>query len=302
MDTTPTAPGEHTLTTDSLEIRYRVAGRGPLLILHPPGWGIGATPYTTTLNQLENTFTVVYLWPRGAAGLRPPVQNAQLDIPAFVSDLEKLRAHLDARQFFLAGHSHGGLVALHYTLRHPHRVNRLILLSAQLAGVPSPARSTRAPIAETEPPQITEAIRFLAEHGGLNALFTLHTDAEVTAFLGRILPLYFTDPAAMAPLTTALQPLTLPRRTLQEVTASDAHHPLPMDAMAQLDVPTVIVAGLHDRFCPVDQARHLATTLPRAELLEFEHSGHFPWLEEPEAFFARVPEALRRAHADSARY
>lgn len=86
------------------------------------------------------------------------------------------------------------------------------------------------------------------------------------------------------------------------MTASDANHPLPMDAVPQLDVPTVIVAGLHDRFCPVDQARHLATTMPRAQLVEFEHSGHFPWLEEPNAFFTRVPEALRRANADAARH
>src|SRR5262249_37755869 len=90
MNTTPTAPGEHTLTTAGVEIRYRVAGRGPLLVLHPPGWGIGATPYTTTLSRLEDAFTVVYLWPRGAAGGPAPAPNVRLDIPAFVTDLETL--------------------------------------------------------------------------------------------------------------------------------------------------------------------------------------------------------------------
>jgi pimeloyl-ACP methyl ester carboxylesterase len=104
----------------------------------------------------------------------------------------------------------------------------------------------------------------------------------------------------MAPLAMALKPLTLSRHILQKVTASDANHPLPMDRVAQLEVPTVIVTGLHDRFCPVGQARFLAARMPQAHLLEFEQSGHFPWLEEPDAFFTRVRAALLPAGRDAA--
>jgi pimeloyl-ACP methyl ester carboxylesterase len=97
--------------------------QGPLLIFHPPGWGIGAVPYQATLSRLEELFTVVYL-PRGAAGVAGPPKSAALDVGAFVSDLEQLRRQLGVEEFGLAGHSHSSLTTLHYTLRHARTSNR----------------------------------------------------------------------------------------------------------------------------------------------------------------------------------
>lgn len=283
------ASGDHELMLDTGPIRYRVAGSGPLLIVHPPGWGIGALPYTATLAPLEEQFTVVYLWPRGAAGVPRP-DGSDLNVGVFVEDLERIRLHLAVDSFTLAGHSHSGLIALHYALRYPERVTRLLLLDAQLDGVPTALDED--PAGGTPPPAIGEALAYLDSVGGLGAIFELHTDAEATEFIGRILPLYFTDPANMAPLVQALEGLTLPRQTLQTVTSSDASYALDPERLRDLRTPTVVVAGRHDRFCPCSQARQLANILPNATLITFETSGHFPWLEETDSFFARVPAAL----------
>lgn len=294
----PLAPGDHEILIDGARVRYRVAGGGPLLIVHPPGWGIGAVPYVATLSPLEEHFTVVYLWPRGAAGL-PPSDGGDLNVGLFVEDLDRMRTHLGLESFTLAGHSHSGLIALHYALRYPKRVKGLLLLDAQLDGVP--AAGDEEPLAGPTPPAVVDALAYLDSVGGLDAVFELRTDAEATEFLGRILPLYFMDPANMAPLLRALEGLTLPRHTLQAVTSSDALYSLDADRVRDLATPTVVVSGRHDRFCPFSQARKLAHILPNATLIAFENSGHFPWLEESASFFARVPSALAPARDHVAR-
>jgi pimeloyl-ACP methyl ester carboxylesterase len=233
----------------------------------------------------------VYLWPRGSAG-SPAADGDKLNIDRFVADLESLRSHLGVAEFGLAGHSHGGLVALHYAARYPQALNCLVLLDPQLPGVPGEPPDASPSGLRPDPPEVVEAMSYLAERGGFQYLFRLRSDVDAKAFLGRILPLYFTDPTAMTPLAEALSSTTLPYRTLQAVTASDGNYPLDVTALARLTVPTVIVAGRQDRICPLGESRGLARILPRSDLVVFDGSGHFPWLEEPESFFAHVTAAI----------
>jgi hypothetical protein len=47
-----------------------------------------------------------------------------------VEDLEALRRHLGLERFNLAGHSHGGFVALKYALAYPEHLDRLLVLNS----------------------------------------------------------------------------------------------------------------------------------------------------------------------------
>jgi pimeloyl-ACP methyl ester carboxylesterase len=47
-----------------------------------------------------------------------------------VEDLEALRRHVGLDAFDLAGHSHGGSVALKYALAYPDRLDRLVVLDS----------------------------------------------------------------------------------------------------------------------------------------------------------------------------
>jgi len=295
-DEGPLSPGVHAVTRAGVALQYRVAGRGPLLVFHPPGWGVGPALYEATLQALEPSFTVVYVSPRGAAGMPAPPPEAALDVPAFVNDLERLRVHWGVPRVALAGHSHSGFIALHYALQYPEHVARLVLLSPQLTGLD--VAPDAAPAATTpEPPEIAAALAYLGSVGGFGAIFAEPTDAGVTAFVRRIAPIYFRDPGKMAPLSAALARLTLPRRTVHEVTRSDERHALHAEALRALAIPVVIAAGRHDRVCPIERAQLLARLIPRARLRVFEASGHFPWIEEPAAFFEDVPALLHDAAA-----
>ena len=278
--------GEGVAQVRGAALRYRVAGQGPVLVLQAPGWGIGGD-YFRSLSALEATFTVVTYDPRGsgASSHAPP---AMLHVDTFVADLEALREHLGLESFALAGHSHGGLIAAHYALRHPGRVSALVLIDAQLVGVRGHPAERVGTLDPERVPEIGAAYAYLERVGGFERMFTAATDRDATEFLVGIAPLYFRDPRHAPTLAAMLSARDIPVRTMQAVSATDGGFPLTEGALRACPVPTLVVTGRYDAFCPTPAARHLAETMPDARYAVFEESGHLPWLEEREAFLATV--------------
>jgi len=67
-----------------------------------------------------------------------------------------------------------------------------------------------------------------------------------------------------------------------------------VDRLASITAPTLVIAGRHDPFTSWPQAHRIAAHVPDAEVIVFEHSSHFPWLDEPEAFLATTRQWLER--------
>jgi pimeloyl-ACP methyl ester carboxylesterase len=58
-------------------------------------------------------------------------------------------------------------------------------------------------------------------------------------------------------------------------------HPDLRERVADIAVPTLVVAGEDDQSTPVDRARYLAETIPGAQLLVVPGTGHFMFMERP---------------------
>ncbi|GAA2637344.1 alpha/beta hydrolase [Actinomadura fulvescens] len=54
--------------------------------------------------------------------------------------------------------------------------------------------------------------------------------------------------------------------------------------LSTLNCPTLVLVGRHDPMCPLPNSQRIAEAIPHAQLRVFDHSGHYPYLEEPEAF------------------
>jgi pimeloyl-ACP methyl ester carboxylesterase len=57
-------------------------------------------------------------------------------------------------------------------------------------------------------------------------------------------------------------------------------------------MPTLILCGRHDPQYPLSCSEELAAGIRAARLVVFERTGHYPFLEEPEAFWQSVDEFL----------
>jgi proline iminopeptidase len=67
-----------------------------------------------------------------------------------------------------------------------------------------------------------------------------------------------------------------------------------VDRLTEIRVPVLLVAGRHDAFTAWPQAERIAKRLDDADVAILENSAHFPWLDEPDAFFATITDWLRR--------
>jgi malonyl-CoA O-methyltransferase len=64
------------------------------------------------------------------------------------------------------------------------------------------------------------------------------------------------------------------------------------DALSAITIPTLVIAGEHDRITPVAAGRELASRLPSALFVEVPKAGHAPFLSHPETVRREVENFL----------
>ncbi len=67
-----------------------------------------------------------------------------------------------------------------------------------------------------------------------------------------------------------------------------------LPALRDSHIPVLAIAGEHDRATPPAAARRIAEAAPRGELLVIKDTGHFPFAEDPEAYWGGIQEWLAR--------
>jgi pimeloyl-ACP methyl ester carboxylesterase len=124
-----------------IRVHYLRAGAeagAPLhLLIHP--MGTGAWPWMDVMGTLPGTGLVIAPDLPGSGRSRPPRRGTN-DIFAVARFLEDFTAALRIDRAVVHGHSLGGLVGGVFAGRFPDRVERLVLTSAPLPGLPDPPR------------------------------------------------------------------------------------------------------------------------------------------------------------------
>jgi proline iminopeptidase len=65
--------------------------------------------------------------------------------------------------------------------------------------------------------------------------------------------------------------------------------------LGEIAAPTLVLCGLRDPQYPPAASAELAAGIPGARAVYFERSGHYPFIEEPEAFWSTVGAFLASA-------
>jgi proline iminopeptidase len=260
------------------EIFYISVGEGlPCLVMHG-GLGFDHTYLHPWLDPLGDVLKLVYYDHRGnGRSGRPPKETMTHD--QFAADAVGLADHLGFEKFVVMGHSYGGSIALELALSHPERVSHLILMET------APAFN-----------YFDESMEKARRKGATEEMMAIIAedfadDEDMRRKVAVIAPLYFKYFEAEVAIRLYENVILNASGSAAEG-ESAAYDVTPR--LGEIHIPTLILVGRDDFACPPSQAEILHAGIPDSELVIFEHSGHFPYVEEADNFTLIVRDWIER--------
>jgi 4,5:9,10-diseco-3-hydroxy-5,9,17-trioxoandrosta-1(10),2-diene-4-oate hydrolase len=265
-------------TASGIRIHYHDLGTGdPLVLIHGGGPGAyGWSNYSRNIEHFAKTHRTITVDLPGYG--RSDKKTADASIYEFLSEaiLGVLDALGIAKASFI-GNSLGGGTSLKLALRHPDRVDRLILMGA---GGGLPVFST-----------VSEGIRHIAAY----YLGDGPSFAKLKAFVQYMVhdPLAVTDEMIEARYQVSRHPETVASPPLKGLGMHPGDH-LWRDRLELLTHKTLLVWGREDRTITLDNAFVFLRAIPNAELHVFPHCGHWAQWEKADDFNTLVSDFLAR--------
>jgi|SRR4051794_11385704 proline-specific peptidase len=267
---------------DGRTLTYRREGSGPILVCHPGGPGFSSR-YLSDLAGLGDTFTLVFLDPRGTGASTTPADDRAYTTADYVSDVEEMRLHLGEERLNILGHSHGGVVALAYAARHPTRTRNVVAANALVRVQPEEMEEQM--LRRLNEPWYDDARLALdQEEAG-----AYETEAELREITRRFWPMYFAhfDEHAERYLDAHVipeRPNPDALRLFNEGIETWDMRP----ELSQIVAPTLVLTGAADFICGPACAEDIAVGVGSAQKVVIEDCGHFSFVEDPDRFHHEV--------------
>ncbi|MGZ5847475.1 MAG: alpha/beta fold hydrolase [Ramlibacter sp.] len=244
---------------------FTALGSGPtVLMLH--GIGGGHLSFAPQVETLASSGYRAVAWDMPGYGHSAPIEPY-----TFKGLAERCIALIDSLQcghVVLVGHSMGGMVAQEVVARRPELVSRLVLAGTSAAFGKPDGEWQSAFIAErTAPLDAGQTMAQLAE--GL-----------VPQMVG---PGSLPEGVRLAQHCMGLVNPATYRRALEALLTFDRRAEL-----ARIHVPTLLVAGEHDRNAPPAVMKKMAGAIAGSTYLELPGIGHLQNLEAPDEFDAAI--------------
>jgi pimeloyl-ACP methyl ester carboxylesterase/DNA-binding winged helix-turn-helix (wHTH) protein len=262
---------------DGVRIAYAKSGHGPPLV-KPANWlthlefDWNSPVWRHWLSELGSHHTLIRYDERGC-GLSDH-DAADLSFEAWVADLEAVVDAEQLERFSLLGISQGCAVAIAYAVRHPERVEKLVLYGGYATGR---GKRDRTPQQELEATLLVNLIR--VGWGRDNPAFR---QVFGTLFLPEGTPeqfQWFDDLTRTLPMENAIRI----RETAHEI---DVRELAP-----RLKVPTLVAHSREDAMIPFELGRQLAALIPGAQFAALDSRNHV--LLESEPAWERFREEVR---------
>lgn len=260
-----------TVSVNGIDISYLRAGDGPpLIMLH--GIGGNAIQFQHQLDGLASAWTVIAWDAPGYGGSGDPGDGWLM--ADYAVALAGLLDALGLDRVRLLGQSWGGVLAQTFVGRYPERVRALVLSDTSMGG-----RSQ------------SEDERLASLNARLAALDSM-TPAEMAA--ARTPAVLGPNPSAQASheaeaMMARIRPAGY-RRAAIALAEADTR-----SVLADIRVPTLILAGQYDRIVPPSTAAALQAAVPGAQLITIQNTGHLSGQEDPAAYNAALRTFLKQA-------
>jgi proline iminopeptidase len=264
----------------------------PLLVFHG-GPGLDHTMFGDYLDPLTEGggYRLVLVDERANGRSDRTAPRETWTLSRMAQDVTDLAASLGISDGYATlGHSYGAFVVLQHAVDHPGEP-RGTIVSAGMADARWLEGVDRQ-LAAFEPIELREQVT-----QSWARETEVQTEDEVSVLIEDQMPFHFREPrgAALAEYlrrTTGLAryaPDVIRHFAAQDYGGIDLEHRL-----GAVTHPVLVLAGRHDRTCPVGASEDMARRLPNAELVVFEGSAHMMFVEEQDSYLGTVRQFLDR--------
>lgn len=237
---------------------------------------------------LSQKLRVIAIDQRGVLRSDPLEEDTDFGLNDIIADCEALREHLGIQAWTVLGHSFGGYLALKYVYEHPQSVKKVIYEAPSF----DLGLSTKS--------MISRAIRLLdGEHEFNRFINESYSTKELWHAIGKVYreigdekkDSIYLKSLAPRELNSIYESASLPEGSwerTQSHTKKLEDEGLIFESLLPL-IPTIDQPSLllHGKFDPVlceQQKKYFMKNAPEGKTVVFEHSAHFPRLEEPQKY------------------
>jgi 3-oxoadipate enol-lactonase len=249
-------------------LHFTERGRGPaLLLIH--ACPLDSSMWDAQMAFFSDRYRVIAPDLPGFGGSQPP---HAWTIPEMGEELANLMDRLGLETCTLAGLSIGGYIALPFALKHPKRVEQMILAHTRARADLDGERAAR-----------NTMIEGLRKDGTANLpdkMLPRLLSPETPDDVRNRVKAWIERTSAVA----AVHALTAMRDRDDQTKHLD-----------QLQCPTLVIAGSGDAIIPVKDCEQMAAAIPGSEIAVISQSGHLSNLENPAAFNQAVDRFLKRS-------
>jgi pimeloyl-ACP methyl ester carboxylesterase len=262
------------LTSNGITLHYEVVGTGPAVCLIN-GYRLSAAAWPQAfISQMAARLTVITFDNRGTGRSdKPP---AGYEFANLAKDVVELLDKIHRPQVHLFGYSMGGAIAQELAVRHPDRVDRLILFGTFCGGV------------WAEPTSYSVFKRFLAvdsqtpEEAARQAWPVTYSPDYLAANADEV-------ERQMRRELDHPTPTYVAQRQMEALRKFDSYRDLP-----RIKAPTLVATGSHDLLVKPRNSEILASRIPSARRELLADLGHRAIWEAPEEIADLVGDFLTR--------
>ena len=232
----------------------------------------------------------IYYDQLGSAYSDQPADPDLWNVERFVDEVEQVRVTLglDASNFFILGHSWGGVLAIEYALKYQQHIKGMVI-SNMMSSVPEYNAYAEATLMPPMDQQKLARVKELEAAGDTGhpdyeaLLMEIHYQHHVL----RMPPEQWPDPVLRA-FSHINQEIYVPIQGPSELGASGLL--LNWDRtndLASINVPTLVLGGEHDTMSP-RFLEHMASLMPNGTSHICPQGSHMAMYDDPQAYFGAL--------------
>ncbi|WP_121354468.1 alpha/beta fold hydrolase [Flavisolibacter nicotianae] len=286
------------ITVNGARLWVVTVGKGDPLILISGGPG-GAHVGLRRFDTLASHYMLIYFdaFGRGKSDTAKNVKDYTIERD--IEDIEGLRTALHLDKINVLGHSYGGVVAQGYAVKYPQHVKHLVLANTFHSFVMWQENDDNSNHEiKTNYPEVWDSLTRIREKGAVSS-DALHQEIYGQVPYGF---LYAYNPDNFRSRGAKPYPNAMNTKLYYQMVGKDGDFIVGNDIgnfdfrqqLKNLPMPVLIYGGRYDRVAVPRMMVKYKDYCPQARFVMFEHSGHNPQVEEPQALFALLNNFLGR--------